>query len=164
MTRRKEITTGALLLALGGALVALIGCVQLAQQGEKPAATTQAKPAGPQGDQLKWIAGMDAGTQAAAASKRPMVVDVGAVWCGWCKKLAEESFPDPAVQALGDKFVWVRVDADADPGISRKYRVEGLPTILVLDATGGEISRLEGFVQGPKLAAFLSHALSRAAS
>ena len=160
MNRYTKTVRAGLLLALGAGLLALVGCP--GQPGQKSAATS-ATPSGPLVDQLRWLAGMDNGTRAAAAEKKLMVVDVGAEWCGYCKKLAAESFPDPAVQALGGKFVWVRVDADADPATAKRYRVNGLPTILVLDAAGGEISRLEGFVEGPKLAAFLGHALSRTA-
>jgi thiol:disulfide interchange protein len=125
-------------------------------------ATTGAVPVVSDGqDHLKWWDSMDRARHEATDFKLPMVVDVGADWCGWCKKLAAESFPDPAVQALKDQFVWVRVDADKDQATAEKYRITGLPTVLVVDASGKEISRLEGYKPGPDLAAFLKQALNR---
>jgi thiol:disulfide interchange protein len=115
-------------------------------------------------DHLKWWTTLADGLQQDASTKKPLVVDVGAEWCGWCKKMAAESFPDPSVQALADKFVWVRVDADKEPTTSQKYRVEGLPTILVLLPDGTESSRLTGYVKGSELADFLTQAAQKAQS
>lgn len=115
-------------------------------------------------DKLTYLTSMEKAQEAAQVSKLPMVVDFSAEWCGWCKKMEEESFPAPAVQALGSRFVWVRLDADADPKILDRYRVNALPTLLILNPGGTEISRHVGYMPGPELASFLQHALSRTES
>jgi thiol:disulfide interchange protein len=118
-------------------------------------------PLPPGADHLPWLSSMSSGLQAAQASKLPVVVDVGAKWCHWCTKLETESFPDRSVQALAGKFVWVRLDADVDQATLGQYQISMLPTILVLDASGREVSRLTAFATGPELAAFLKSALTR---
>jgi thioredoxin-like negative regulator of GroEL len=54
------------------------------------------------------------------------------------------------------------VDADKEPTTAQKYRVEGLPTILVLLPDGTESNRLTGYVKGPELADFLTQAAQKA--
>lgn len=64
-----------------------------------------------------------------AASEVPVVVDVWAAWCGPCHAL-EPVLADLADQrGAGVRFA--AVDADAEPGIVRRFGVLGLPTLLV---------------------------------
>ena len=62
-------------------------------------------------------------------SDQPVVVDFTATWCGPCKQLA------PIIEKLADEFegkVKVgKVDIDENPGISRKYGIKNVPTVLV---------------------------------
>jgi thiol:disulfide interchange protein len=106
-------------------------------------------------DRLPWIKDMAQGLKAAKESHKPIVLDFDAAWCGWCKKMAAESFPDVRVQRQKDKFIWVRLDIDKDPATPAKYGVMGFPTTLVLDPAGAESARLVGYVPGRALAKFL---------
>ncbi|HEX7604818.1 MAG TPA: cytochrome c biogenesis protein CcdA, partial [Polyangiaceae bacterium] len=92
----------------------------------------------------------------ALAEKRPLLVDFTAEWCGACKEMARETFADPRVMAKAAtaNFVAVKVDAtnDEDPQIEQvkgKYKVVGLPTVLIIDSTGKEQKRFNEFV-GPE--------------
>ncbi|MCA9590816.1 MAG: thioredoxin fold domain-containing protein, partial [Myxococcales bacterium] len=84
-----------------------------------------------------------------------VLIDFGAEWCTACKELEHETFPDPGVRTEAQRFVTIRVDAtdDDDPKIkalSEKYKVVGLPTVIMLDKDGKEIVRLNEFVKPPK--------------
>ena len=79
----------------------------------------------------------------AKAEKRPLIVDFTAEWCGACKEIAKHTFADPRVmeKALAANFVAVKVDAtnDEDPqvdAVKGKYKVVGLPTVVIYDSTG----------------------------
>ena len=105
---------------------------------------------------LEWLHSEPEATTLAAAEKRPMIVDFTAEWCGACKKIAKETFADPRVQkkAVTAKFVAVKVDAtnDEDPqvvAVQGKYKVVGLPTVVIYDSTGKERKRFNDFV-GPE--------------
>jgi thiol:disulfide interchange protein DsbD len=97
----------------------------------------------------------------ARTEKRPLMVDFTADWCGACKELSKHTFSDPRVmaQATKAKFVAVKVDAtnDEDPqvdAVKSKYKVVGLPTVVIYDSTGKERKRFNEFVEpGPFLAA-----------
>jgi thioredoxin:protein disulfide reductase len=89
----------------------------------------------------------------AKAEKRPMIVDFTADWCGACKQLTRETFEHPRVMKEASNFVAVKIDATDDENeqinaVKGKYKVVGLPTVVVLDSNGIERKRFNEFV-GP---------------
>jgi thioredoxin:protein disulfide reductase len=87
----------------------------------------------------------------AAADKRPLLVDFTAAWCGACKELDKQTFSEPRVgQELG-RFIAVKIDAtnNADPQVEAtlaRFKVVGLPTVLLFDSGGKEAVRINDFV------------------
>jgi len=50
---------------------------------------------------------------------RPVLLDVGAVWCGWCDLMDRESYNRPDLAAfINANFVAVKVDYDAQPQLA----------------------------------------------
>ncbi len=67
--------------------------------------------------------GEDAFTAARSANK-PMLLDIGAVWCHWCHVMDRESYDDPEVAAIVNQhFIAVKVDRDERPDIDSRYQV-----------------------------------------
>ncbi len=60
--------------------------------------------------------------------EQPVVVDVWADWCGPCKMLAPQF--RAAAEELKGKARFVKLDADKNQKLVRKYQVMGLPTLL----------------------------------
>jgi thiol:disulfide interchange protein DsbD len=79
-----------------------------------------------------------------------VLIDFTAEWCGWCKKMDHDVYAQPSVRALGGRYVFVRVDADRRPDVTRKYKVSGFPTAVVLDPGGREINRIIGYVDAQR--------------
>jgi uncharacterized protein len=67
------------------------------------------------------------GEEAFASAKRdnkPILLDIGAVWCHWCHVMDRESYDDPEVaQIVNERFVAVKVDRDERPDIDSRYQV-----------------------------------------
>ncbi|MGH7579841.1 MAG: thioredoxin domain-containing protein, partial [Gemmatimonadales bacterium] len=60
---------------------------------------------------------------AARAQDRPVLLDIGAVWCHWCHVMDGESYEDPALaQYLNDNFICVKVDRDERPDVDARYQ------------------------------------------
>jgi len=100
---------------------------------------------------LEWGHDEAAASAAALKEKRPLLVDFTADWCGACKEMAKHTFSDADVMKRAGKFVAVKIDAtnDEDPQVKRmmeKYKVVGLPTVVVFDSEGKERKRFNDFV------------------
>src|ERR1700739_3460256 len=67
------------------------------------------------------------GEEAFAPSPRenkPILLDIGAVWCHWCHVMDRESYDDPDVAAIvNEHFIAVKVDRDERPDIDSRYQV-----------------------------------------
>ena len=83
----------------------------------------------------------------AARLDRPILLDIGAVWCHWCHVMDGESYEDPAIaELLSDNFVCIKVDRDERPDVDARYQravqalsgVGGWPLTAFL-TPGGEV-------------------------
>lgn len=59
----------------------------------------------------------------AKSEDKPILLDVGAVWCHWCHVIDRESYEDPEIAALiNERFVAVKVDRDERPDVDARYQ------------------------------------------
>jgi len=67
------------------------------------------------------------GEEAFAAAKRdnkPILLDIGAVWCHWCHVMDRESYDDPEVaKIVNENYIAVKVDRDERPDIDARYQI-----------------------------------------
>jgi uncharacterized protein len=77
------------------------------------------------------------GEEAFAAARRlnkPILLDIGAVWCHWCHVMDRESYDDPEIaQIVNERFVAIKVDRDERPDIDARYQV----AVQALSGQGG---------------------------
>jgi uncharacterized protein YyaL (SSP411 family) len=60
----------------------------------------------------------------AQRENRPILLDIGAVWCHWCHVMDRESYDSPEVaQLINERFVAIKVDRDERPDIDSRYQV-----------------------------------------
>jgi uncharacterized protein len=54
---------------------------------------------------------------------KPVLLDIGAVWCHWCHVIDRESYENPEIAAIiNDLFVPVKVDRDERPDVDARYQ------------------------------------------
>jgi uncharacterized protein YyaL (SSP411 family) len=59
----------------------------------------------------------------AEAENKPVLLDIGAVWCHWCHVMDRESYEDPEIAAIiNDHFIAVKVDRDERPDVDARYQ------------------------------------------
>ncbi len=77
------------------------------------------------------------GEEAFAKAKRedkPILLDIGAVWCHWCHVMDGESYEnDETARIINENFVAIKVDRDERPDVDARYQ----PAIAALSGGGG---------------------------
>src|SRR3970040_2971917 len=59
----------------------------------------------------------------ARAHDRPILLDIGAVWCHWCHVMDGESYENPLVsEALNRDWICIKVDRDERPDVDARYQ------------------------------------------
>ena len=88
--------------------------------------------------------------QVIGATTAPILVDFYADWCGPCKIIAP--VVDQVAHAHAGRLVVLKVDSDRAPGLSLRYNIRGIPTLLVFRG-GKEAGRHVGLAQQRQLEA-----------
>jgi YHS domain-containing protein/thioredoxin-related protein len=85
---------------------------------------------------LHWELSIDAAKQVAARSNRLVLIEFSAPWCGQCRIMENEVFSQPGVaRAIEANYVPVRINVDYAPETAKMYRINGLPTTVVIAPT-----------------------------
>ena len=59
----------------------------------------------------------------AKAEDKPILLDIGAVWCHWCHVIDRESYENPGTaKIINEHFVPVKVDRDERPDVDSRYQ------------------------------------------
>lgn len=87
-------------------------------------------------------------------SPLPVLVDFWAAWCGPCRLVA------PELEKLAEKYDGsvdvVKVDVDANPGLSKAFNIMSIPTIAFFPGEGKQPMGVMGFQPADQLEARFS--------
>ncbi len=72
---------------------------------------------------IRWYEWGDEAFALAQRENKPMLLDIGAVWCHWCHVMDRESYDDPEIaKIVNEHFVAMKVDRDERPDIDSRYQ------------------------------------------
>jgi len=105
-----------------------------------------------------WLEDFEAAKTQAAAEKKHILLDfTGSDWCSWCVKIDKEIFAKADFKAFSVKNLLL-VELDFPQGkqlpavlkaqndsLGRQFKVDGYPTLVLLDPAGKEVGRWVGF-------------------
>ncbi len=148
-----------IMMMLLGALI-LTGCTKAGENAEKEPLKEKGTEAAIEKDEgIIFYTSLEEAKAAAAGEKKflffktkekPIMIDLYTDWCGWCKELDKNTFSDPTVAAYVHKHVIpLKIHADKEPYLSKKFKVASYPTILFIDKDENEIDRLSSYY-GPE--------------
>jgi uncharacterized protein YyaL (SSP411 family) len=72
---------------------------------------------------VQWHAWSEAAFARAQSEDKPILLDIGAVWCHWCHVMDRESYEDPEIaELINQHFVAMKVDRDERPDVDARYQ------------------------------------------
>jgi uncharacterized protein len=72
---------------------------------------------------IHWYPWSSEAFAAATAADKPILLDIGAVWCHWCHVMDGESYENPQLaEFLNQHFVCIKVDRDERPDVDARYQ------------------------------------------
>jgi len=72
---------------------------------------------------IDWHEWGEAAFARAKSEDKPILLDIGAVWCHWCHVIDRESYESPEIARLiNEDFVAVKVDRDERPDVDARYQ------------------------------------------
>lgn len=90
----------------------------------------------------------------------PVVVDFWAEWCGPCRQLAP--LIESAVSAREGEVELVKVDIDANPGLSKRFSISSIPAVKAFHQ-GEVVDEFVGLLPADQIDAFLNRLVPSAA-
>jgi thioredoxin-related protein len=131
----------------------------------------------PQGQKVKWYS-IEQAEKLLKDNPRPLFIDTYTDWCGWCKRLDQDTFSNPVVaEVLNTKFYPVKFDAEGKDSVffqGKAYINDGkagkthqlaiallkgqlsYPTVVFLNEKGQLLTPVPGYRAAKDMEALLS--------
>lgn len=137
----------------------LTKCPRCGKTNRVPAAAAGHPRCGNCRQDLPWIvaAGDADFTAVAEQSAVPALIDFWAAWCGPCRLVSPVL--DELARERAGKVKLVKVDVDASPGLSRRFDIQAIPTLMVI-RDGQVAARRAGVASAAALRSWLDGALA----
>ncbi len=131
-------------------------CPDLAEGGAKytryvKKLTTGEPLVAEQAGKVDWKKDYAAALAESKQSNKPLLVEFGAPWCHYCRKMDELTYVDPDVATkLNKDYVAVRLDMESkeSQALQTEHPFNGIPMVFVMDSNGKLLKQLPGFM-GP---------------
>lgn len=136
-----------------------VTCPHCGQRNRVPAGGAGKPRCGKCRQWLPWITSASDGDFATVVESAsvPVLVDLWATWCGPCRMVS------PALEQLAAEragtLKLVKVDVDTAPGLSQRFEVRAVPTLLLMDH-GRVLARQSGAAPVAALRSWVDSALA----
>ncbi|TYP92173.1 Thioredoxin-related protein [Fodinibius salinus] len=115
-----------------------------------------------QGQEINWQP-FEKAINKARSTKKPILVDVWAPWCGWCHKMEKDVYP-ALVSTLKENFLLTRINRDNHKAtyqyngqrysairLTQKFKIQSVPGLVFLSEEGQYLLHISGFISANKL-------------
>jgi uncharacterized protein len=83
---------------------------------------------------IRWHEWGEEAFATAQRENKPVLLDIGAVWCHWCHVMDRESYESAEVAGIiNQNFIAVKVDRDERPDVDSRYQL----AVSAISGTGG---------------------------
>ena len=109
---------------------------------------------------IMWQDNLDTAMAVAEAEYKPIFLLFSSPSCSWCQRLRDEVIPSPEIEKLLQHFILVDIDTSIDITTPARYRISGVPTIIILSPDGTPQNGANGFVTATQLDEILRSSLN----
>ena len=83
---------------------------------------------------IQWHEWGEEAFATAQRENKPILLDIGAVWCHWCHVMDRESYESAEIaEIINQQFIAVKVDRDERPDVDSRYQL----AVSAISGTGG---------------------------
>jgi uncharacterized protein YyaL (SSP411 family) len=83
---------------------------------------------------IRWMEWGPNAFSEAQQQDKPILLDIGAVWCHWCHVMDRESYEDPeTARIVNEHFIAIKVDRDERPDVDARYQA----AVAAISGQGG---------------------------
>lgn len=104
---------------------------------------------------VSWFHSFEQAQKLALSTNKLILVDFFATWCGPCKLMDREVWSDPEVEKFVNYFVPLKIDVDLQHIIARKYDIQAMPSIFILDGNGEVVYKHIGYLNSGQVKVLL---------
>jgi thioredoxin 2 len=140
----------------------IVACPQCGKRNRVPGVAKGTPACGSCGARVPWIvdAGDDTFAEVVEQSSTPVLVDLWAQWCGPCHAVSP-ALEQVATQLAGTVKL-VKIDVDTAPGLSRRFDVRAVPTLMLVK-DGKVVARQSGGASAQVMRQWVEQSLAAAA-
>jgi YHS domain-containing protein len=130
--REKGLNMKMTMIRLNGGILAALFCLAVASQAEA-------------GKPLKWHTNLQTAARESQRLQKPMLIEISAVWCGYCKKMKETFNDEKIARHVSGCFVPVLIDADENQRLVEAVGADALPTTVIVSPDFKLLKKITGY-------------------
>jgi thioredoxin-related protein len=92
-----------------------------------------------------WFTSFAEAQKVALGTNKFMLVDFTASWCGPCRKMDRDSWNNEQVELTLENYVKVKIDIDTNRELARKYGIQSVPNMIIMDGNGKILHTFKGY-------------------
>jgi len=93
---------------------------------------------------IEWMDDLPSALARGARENKPVVICFVASWCSACAGFEKGALSSAEVNALANRFIWVKLDVERNVSLARTYDIRATPRIDVLEPGGKTRLRILG--------------------
>lgn len=111
---------------------------------------------------IEWKSYSENSLSQSLSLNKGAIIDFYADWCIPCKELDASTFSDPNVISESKDFITLKANMTKtlSPDVEQlrdKYKIIGVPTVLILNSKGKEVKRITGFINAKEFSEILQN-------
>lgn len=97
---------------------------------------------------IKWHQWSDSAFNKAKEEGKLVLLDIGAEWCQYCKKMEQVTYQDPqVVKIINEHYIAIKANIETAEDVRLLYKNFGVPGTIVLTPERKEINKRRGYIE-----------------